>query len=67
MVLTVGGVGGWLVQASPDIASNLIAAAVGGVLVWFTTNIRRRLKLVRARRFWRALGGRRPFIVLGGS
>ncbi|MEV6880043.1 hypothetical protein [Amycolatopsis sp. NPDC051128] len=61
----VGSVGGWLVQAFPDISSNLIAAAIGGVLVWSATNTRRRLRLVRARRFWRALGGRRPFIVLG--
>lgn len=65
MGLAVGGVGGWLVQAFPDISSNLIAAAIGGVLVWSATNARRRLRLLRARRFWRALGGRRPFIVLG--
>ncbi|WP_410598391.1 hypothetical protein [Amycolatopsis sp. lyj-90] len=65
MGLAVGGVGGWLVQALPDISSNLIAAAIGGVLVWLSTNARRRLGLVRARRFWRALGGRHPLIVLG--
>jgi hypothetical protein len=55
----------WVVHAAPDISVNLIAAAIGGVLVWLTTNARRRIKLVRARRFWRAMGGRRPFIVLG--
>ncbi|ANN17485.1 hypothetical protein SD37_18750 [Amycolatopsis orientalis] len=65
MGLAVGGVGGWLVQALPDISSNLIAAAIGGVLVWVVTNVRRRLRLIRARRFWRALGGRHPLIVLG--
>ncbi|MEU0791774.1 hypothetical protein ABZ342_17030 [Amycolatopsis sp. NPDC005961] len=65
MAPAVGGIGGWLVQAFPDISSNLIAAAIGGVLVWSTTTARRRLKLVRARRFWRALGGRHPLIVLG--
>jgi hypothetical protein len=48
MGLAVGGVGGWLVQAFPDIVSNLIAAAIRGVLVWSATNARRRLKLVRA-------------------
>lgn len=65
MGLAVGSVGPWLVQAFPDISSNLIAAAIGGVLVWSATNARRRLKLIRARRFWRALGGRHPLIVLG--
>jgi hypothetical protein len=65
MELAVGGIGGWLVQAFPDITSNLIAAAIGGVLVWSTTTARRRLKLFRARRFWRALGRRQPLIVLG--
>jgi hypothetical protein len=54
MGLAVGGVGGWLVQAFPDIVSNLIAAAIRGVLVWSATNARRRLKLVRA-----GSGGRR--------
>lgn len=58
-------VGGWLVQALPDISTNLIAAAIGGVLVWTTTSARRRLGLAGARRFWRALGGRHPLIVLG--
>jgi len=65
MGLAAGGVGGWLVQALPDISTNLIAAAIGGVLVWLSTNARRRLGLLRARRFWRALGGRHPLIVLG--
>jgi hypothetical protein len=58
-------VGAWLVHAFPDITSNLIAAAIGGVAVWSATYARRRLGLVRARRFWRALGGRHPLIVLG--
>ena len=49
----VAGLGGWLVHAVPDISGNLIAAAIGGVLAWSATNARRRLKLVRARRFWR--------------
>ncbi|MGW5718495.1 hypothetical protein ACWEVP_20165 [Amycolatopsis sp. NPDC003865] len=65
MSLAVGNVGAWLVQAFPDISSNLIAAAIGGALVWSATTARRRLKLFRARRFWRALGGRHPLIVLG--
>lgn len=65
MSLAVGSVGAWLVQAFPDISSNLIAAAIGGMLVWSATNARRHLKLVRARKFWRALGGRHPLIVLG--
>lgn len=65
MALAVGGIGGWLVQAIPDISSNLIAAAIGGMLVWSTTKASRRLRLLRARRFWRALGGRHPLIVLG--
>jgi hypothetical protein len=63
--VSAGGLVAWVVQASPDISANLVAAAIGGVLVWLTTNARRRIRLVRARRFWRALGGRRPFIVLG--
>ncbi|WP_233223702.1 hypothetical protein [Amycolatopsis sp. CA-128772] len=65
MALAVEGIGGWLVHAIPDISSNLSAAAVGGMLVWATTNASRRLRLLRARRFWRALGGRHPLIVLG--
>jgi S-layer family protein len=65
MGLAAGEVGRWLVHAFPDISTNLIAAAIGGALVWSATNARRRLRLVRARRFWRALGGRHPLIVLG--
>ncbi|MFJ7212992.1 hypothetical protein [Amycolatopsis sp. NPDC098790] len=63
--MVLAGVGGWLVQALPDITSNLIAAAIGGVLVWSATNARRRFSLAGARRFWRAVGGRHPLIVLG--
>ncbi|MEU7790227.1 hypothetical protein [Amycolatopsis sp. NPDC049159] len=65
MVLTESSVAGWLTTAFPDISSNLIAAAIGGALVWAVTRVVRRVKLFRARRFWRAMGSRQPFIVLG--
>jgi hypothetical protein len=65
MVQAEPGLSGWLTTAFPDISSNLIAAAIGGVVVWLATRAIRRLRLFRARRFWRAMGSRRPFIVLG--
>ncbi len=61
----VGDLVEWVVHASPDISTNLIAAALGGVLVWLATHSRRRIQLHSARRFWKAMGGRRPLIVLG--
>ncbi|WP_439382321.1 hypothetical protein [Amycolatopsis lexingtonensis] len=65
MVLTQAGFGGLVLGAFPDVSLNLIAAAIGGAAVWLATKAGRRLRLLRARRFWKAMGSRKPFIVLG--
>ncbi|ADJ48484.1 hypothetical protein AMES_6659 [Amycolatopsis mediterranei S699] len=65
MVLTHEGFGGLVLGAFPEISINLIAAAIGGTAVWLVTRTRRRLKLLRARRFWRSLCDRTPLIVIG--
>lgn len=65
MVLTHASFGGLVVGAFPEISINLIAASIGGAAVWLATRTRRRLKLLRARRFWRSLCSRTPLIVIG--
>ncbi|WP_410633464.1 hypothetical protein [Amycolatopsis sp. cmx-4-83] len=65
MVLTPASFGGVVLGAFPDVSLNLIAAAIGGTAVWLATKAGRRLRLLRARRFWKAMGSRKPLLVLG--
>ncbi|WP_410590435.1 hypothetical protein [Amycolatopsis sp. lyj-23] len=58
---------GWLGRSGPDIAVNLIAAAIGGVAVWTTGRTRRRARLLRARKFWKHPGDRGVTIVVGAQ
>ncbi|MCR6483404.1 hypothetical protein M8542_11295 [Amycolatopsis sp. OK19-0408] len=55
----------WVVHASPEVLINLIAAAIGGAMVWFASQVRGRVRSFRARKFWKSMGRRRPLIVLG--
>ncbi|MBE8517221.1 hypothetical protein ILP97_06810 [Amycolatopsis sp. H6(2020)] len=65
--MTLAGVGfdGSVVGAFSDVVINLVAAGIGGVSVWLGTKTNKRLRLLRARRFWKAMGSREPFIVMG--
>jgi hypothetical protein len=61
MVLADGNIDG----AFFDVATNLIAAAIGGIVVWAVSRVLKRVRLLRARKFWKAMGGRKPLLVLG--
>lgn len=65
MMLMQASFGGLVVGAFPDVSLNLIAAAIGGAAVWLATKVGKSLRLLRARRFWKAMGSRKPLIVLG--
>ncbi|WP_086838275.1 hypothetical protein [Amycolatopsis kentuckyensis] len=65
MMVTHASFSGLVLGAFPDVSVNLIAAAIGGAAVWLATRTGRRVRLLRARRFWKSMGSRGPFIVLG--
>lgn len=65
MALAGGGFDGSVIGAFSDVAINLIAAAIGGTAVWTASRAKKRIRLLRARRFWKSMGSRKPLLVLG--
>jgi len=55
----------WIRHSWTDVTTNLITAALSGILGWVLHGIYRRDKQFRARRFWRQIGVRGPVLVLG--
>ncbi|MFJ1765164.1 hypothetical protein ACIOD2_32900 [Amycolatopsis sp. NPDC088138] len=65
MVLADGSLDGPGIGTFSGMAVILLAGVVGGVVVWGATKMSRRLRLLPSHRFWKTMGNRVPFIVLG--
>ncbi len=57
--------GRWLGRSFNDISTNLIAAAIGGAVLWLGSLARRRAMQFRAQRFWRHVTDHDPVIAVG--
>lgn len=65
VTLAEADVGGWFSDVLPEWSKLLAAAIAGGFVVWLVIRTERHLRLHRARRFWKTIGSRHPFLVLG--
>jgi hypothetical protein len=60
----VGEMLSWFVKSFGDILTNLIAAAIGGIIVWLRIEGRRLIDRHKARKFWRAMATSQSIAVI---